>query len=114
LALLIADAAQVSAQETWGPGFPINPTDGINRANTNIGVDRPNATGISQSQANPRTAEWFNTAAFTLQPLYTLGNVGRNSVIGPPGFYWEFSTHKDFRCRTSITCCNSGGKRSTS
>ncbi len=48
----------------------------MNRANTNIGVDRPNATGVSQSLSNPTTAEWFNTAAFTLQPLYTFGNVG--------------------------------------
>jgi hypothetical protein len=32
-----------------------------------------------------------------LQPLYSFGNAGRNSVIGPPGFYWDFSTHKSFR-----------------
>ena len=64
---------------------------------TNIGVDRPDATGISQSLSNPTTAAWFNTAAFTLQPLYSFGNAGRNAVMGPPGFYWDFSTHKDFR-----------------
>jgi hypothetical protein len=88
---------QLGSIVTWRSGFPINPTDGVNRANTNIGVDRPNATGVSQSLANPTTAEWFNTAAFALQPLFNFGNVGRNSVIGPPGFYWDFSTHKDFR-----------------
>ena len=90
---------QLGSIMTWRSGFPINPTDGVNRANTNIGVDRPDATGVSQSLANPTTAEWFNTAAFTLQPLYTFGNVGRNTVIGPRGFYWDFSTHKDFRIR---------------
>jgi hypothetical protein len=94
LALLTAAAAQAWAQETWESGFPINPTDGVNRANTNIGVDRPNAAGVSQSFSNPTTAEWFDTAAFTLQPLYTFGNAGRNTVIGPHGFYWDFSTHK--------------------
>jgi hypothetical protein len=52
---------------------------------------------VSQSLANPTTAEWFNTAAFTLQPLYTFGDAGRNTIIGPAGFCLDFSTHKDFR-----------------
>jgi Carboxypeptidase regulatory-like domain len=88
---------QLGSIVTWRSGFPINPSDGVNRANTNINVDRPDATGISQSLENRSTAQWFNTAAFTLQPLYTFGNAARNSVIGPPGFYLDFSAHKDFR-----------------
>ena len=27
------------------------------------------------------------------------GNAGRNTVLGPRGFYWDFSTHKDFRIK---------------
>jgi len=30
-------------------------------------------------------------------PLYTFGDAGRNTIIGPAGFYWDFSTHKSFR-----------------
>ena len=45
------------------------------------------------------TAEWFNTTAFTLQPIYTFGSAGRNVVIGPNDYYWDFSTHKKFRLR---------------
>jgi hypothetical protein len=30
------------------------------------------------------SAEWFNPAAFAAPPAYTLGDVGRNSVYGPP------------------------------
>jgi hypothetical protein len=88
---------QLGSIVTWRSGFPINPTDGINRANTNIGVDRPDATGLSQSLANPTAAKWFNTGAFILQPLYSFGNAGRNTIIGPAGFYCDFSTHKSFR-----------------
>ncbi len=69
----------------------------MNRANTNIGNDRPNASGQSESLANPTTQRWFNTAAFSLQPIYQFGNAGRNTVIGPAGFNWDFSTHKEFR-----------------
>jgi hypothetical protein len=88
---------QLGSIVTWRSGFPINPSDGVNRANTNINVDRPDATGVSQSLADRSTAQWFNTAAYTLQPLYAFGNAGRNSVIGPPGFYMDFSAHKEFR-----------------
>jgi Carboxypeptidase regulatory-like domain/TonB dependent receptor-like, beta-barrel len=65
------------------------------RANTGSG-DRPNLVGdpyaISQSPA-----EWFNVSAFAAQPLYTLGNVGRNTMYGPPMKNLDFSTFKDFR-----------------
>ena len=90
---------QIGSILTWRSGFPINPSAGVNRANTTINVDRPNATGISQSLDNRSTAEWFNTAAFALSPLYSFGNAGRNSVIGPPGFYLDFSAHKEFRVK---------------
>jgi hypothetical protein len=90
---------QLGSIVMWRSGFPINPTDGINRANTNIANDRPDATGQSIAMGTPTTDQWFNTGAFTLQPIYTFGNAGRNTVIGPRGFYWDFSTHKDFRIR---------------
>ena len=93
----VAGGWQLGSIVTWRSGFPVNPTAGVNRANTNIANDRPDATGQSISKSNPTTDQWFNTAAFTLQPLYTFGNVGRNSVMGPAGFYWDFSTHKNFR-----------------
>ena len=34
--------------------------------------------------ANPGPSDWFNTAAFVLNPLDTFGNVGRNILTGPP------------------------------
>jgi len=33
---------QLGSIVTWRSGFPINPSAGVNRANTNINVDRPN------------------------------------------------------------------------
>ena len=88
---------QLGSIVTWRSGFPVNPFDGVNRANTNIGNDRPDASGQSESLGNATTQRWFNTAAFVLQPIYQFGNAGRNTVIGPAGFNWDFSTHKDFR-----------------
>ena len=52
------------------------------RDNTGSG-DRPNLAGDPYS--TPQTPnQWFNTAAFAAQPLYTVGNVGRNTMFGPP------------------------------
>jgi hypothetical protein len=93
----VAGGWQLGSIITWRSGFPVNPTAGVNRANTNIANDRPDATGQGVSLDNPATGRWFNTAAFALQPLYQFGNAGRNTVIGPHGFTWDFSTHKDFR-----------------
>ncbi|MGC2418228.1 MAG: TonB-dependent receptor [Candidatus Acidiferrales bacterium] len=52
---------------------------------------------------NPKTViigspiEWFNANMFTLQPVGTLGDVGRNTLTGPGLANWDFSLNKDTR-----------------
>jgi hypothetical protein len=55
------------------------------RSNTGIGTrNRPNAIGDPMVPRNRRSIDnWFDPAAFTLQPLYTFGTAGRNTLIGP-------------------------------
>jgi Carboxypeptidase regulatory-like domain len=93
----IAGGWQVGGITTWRSGFPVNPFAGVNRANTNIGNDRPDATGQSARLDHPTTERWFNTNAFILQPIYQFGNAGRNTIMGPAGFSLDFALHKDFR-----------------
>jgi len=46
---------------------------------------RANLTGEPIFGPGTRTAnEWFNPAAFATPPAYTFGDVGRNSLYGPP------------------------------
>jgi hypothetical protein len=46
---------------------------------------RANYTGQPVFGPGTRTAnEWFNPAAFVAPPAYTFGDVGRNTVYGPP------------------------------
>ena len=97
----VAGGWQIGGISTWRSGFPINPTAGVNRANTNINNDRPDATGQSVHLDTPTTERWFNTGAFALQPLYQFGNAGRNSVVGPAGFVLDSSLQKNFRIRES-------------
>jgi hypothetical protein len=67
------------------------------RANTGSG-DRPIVVG--DPYGTPQTPnQWFNLAAFVAQPLYTLGNVGRNTMFGPSMKNLDFSTFKNFRLK---------------
>lgn len=42
-----------------------------------------------------KPAQWFNPAAFMLQPVGTLGNVGRDSLTGPGYINFDFALHKN-------------------
>ena len=50
------------------------------------GTLRANVTGEPVVIANPTTAQWFNTGAFSVPPGDSFGDVGRNTVEGPSSF----------------------------
>lgn len=52
-------------------------------ANLGFAVQRPNRIGNPNSLPNRSASEWFNIAAFTLAPPFTLGTSSRNPVRGP-------------------------------
>lgn len=78
-------------------GSPLNIGDGQDRSNIgSSSMDRPNSVaGQSVTLSNPTPNEWFNVQAFALQPQYTFGNLGRNTVIGPSIFSVDFSLKKE-------------------
>ncbi len=86
---------QMNSIFTVASGFPQTVVPGSDRSQTGSGYDRPNATGISPVLGNPTPAEWFNIEAFSLQPLGSYGNAGRDVVIGAGVFSWDFSTLKN-------------------
>lgn len=78
-------------------GFPQTITiGGVDRSNTGVGDDRPNATGVGPYVGNPTPSRWYNPAAFVEQPAGTWGNVGRNTLVGPGIFALDFEAHKEF------------------
>jgi hypothetical protein len=59
---------------------------------------RANATGHPIFGPGTHTAAmWFNPAAFNAPPAYTFGDVGRNSVYGPPLRTLDFALARSFR-----------------
>ncbi len=90
---------QLNSIITKSTGFPITVFSGTNRANsnTNAANQRPDSVpGASYKLDHQSTGEWFNIRAFSLPALGTNGNVGRNTVVGPGIFSWDFSTLKNF------------------
>jgi hypothetical protein len=55
-----------------------------NNSFAGFGTQRPNLIGDPELPANERTtARWFNTAAFSAAPIFTLGSSSRNPIRGP-------------------------------
>jgi hypothetical protein len=52
-------------------------------ANLGYAVQRPNRISDPNSFSNRSASRWFNTAAFTQAPQFTIGNSSRNPVRGP-------------------------------
>ena len=74
-----------------GVPVPVAQTTNFN-AFAGFGVQRPNLVGDPVLPAEQRTAgQWFNTAAFAIAPVFTLGNASRNPVTGPSYRNVDFS-----------------------
>jgi hypothetical protein len=102
IASYILGGWQLNSIVSKSSGFPLMLLDGVNQANTNVGQDRPDAVaGVPWKLDNPTTGQWFNIKSVKLQQFGTFGNYGRNSVITPGVFVWDFSTLKNFNITES-------------
>ncbi len=80
--------------EQAGPPFTVNITS--DRANNGLLNQRPNLVGNPNLPKAQRTVEkWFNTDAFAVQALGTLGTAGRNILAGPGTNIVDFSLLKN-------------------
>jgi hypothetical protein len=75
----------VASLITLQSGLPVAVTQTTNfNAFGGFGVQRPNLVGDPTLPADERTpSQWFNTAAFAVAPVFTIGSASRNPVRGP-------------------------------
>jgi hypothetical protein len=84
---------QVNGIASIHSGTPFTATINFDRANALNSSERPNVSG---STVGPKTRfEYFNTSAFYLQPQYTYGNAGYNSLRGPSYTDFDFSLFRN-------------------
>jgi hypothetical protein len=81
----LANDWTVTTLVTLESGIPIAVTQATNfNAFAGFGVQRPNLVADPNLPADKRTtSRWFNTAAFTAAPQFTLGSASRNPIRGP-------------------------------
>lgn len=65
-----------------GDAVPISQATNFNSA-LGYALQRPNRIADPNNFANRSASEWFNTAAFTTAPQFTIGNSSRNPIRGP-------------------------------
>jgi hypothetical protein len=89
---------QVGGITTIQGGLPqVITIGGVDRSNTGVLYDRPNATGSGSGYlSSPTPSRWYDPAAFVEAPSGSWGNVGRNTLVGPGIFALDFDAHKEF------------------
>jgi len=103
----IAKGWQVNFIDVWQTGSPftvVNSNPGRSGAHFFGGnTDRPNIIG-DPNVSNPSVSGFFfNPAAFALQPLGAIGNVGKNTLFGPHFRHFDFSIFKNFKVTEGST-----------
>ena len=95
-------------------GSPVAVTQATNlNAFAGFGIQRPNRIGRPELPSEERsTARWFNTAAFTQAPQFTIGSSSRNPVVGPGYQTLDVMLGKMFPDQGTVSRRSSAPKRS--
>jgi Carboxypeptidase regulatory-like domain len=75
---------QITGIQTWHSGVPFSLIEGDQAdLGNNFDSERPNVVAGCNIYANQSPNHWYNTACFTPSAYGTIGNLGRNSLLGP-------------------------------
>jgi len=106
-ARIVASGWQVGGILSLSMGLPFTPILGYDNANiiTSSRGDSLRTDLVAGHSNNPvrpgNVAQYFDPTAFSLPPAGTLGNVGRNTMVGPGLAQFDFSVKKRFRIAES-------------
>jgi len=98
---LVLAGWQANTVLIWNSGSPFSITDNFTGFANSVfngiggGPTRPNQVAPA-TLSNPSINEWFNTGAFVIPTLGTIGNTPRNSLHGPSFRHFDLSIFKDF------------------
>ena len=89
---------QFTIIQAWHTGVPFSVNEGDQAfLGNNFDSVRPNLVANCNVYANQSVTHWFNPACFTPTPYGTIGNLGRNNLIGPGYVDTDFGVMKNTR-----------------
>jgi hypothetical protein len=75
---------QLTAVQSWHTGVPFSLGEGDQAdLGNNFDNERPNYVAGCNVYANQSVHQWYNPACFTASAYGTIGNLGRNVLVGP-------------------------------
>jgi outer membrane receptor protein involved in Fe transport len=75
---------QLTAIQAWHTGVPFSLSEGDQAdLGNNFDAERPSVIGGCNIYANQSVQQWYNPACFTASSYGTVGNLGRNVLVGP-------------------------------
>ena len=101
----LVDGWQVGTIVAVRSGPPFTVDNGFDQANTGRVYfnNRPNLNpGYSNNPVTGNPKQWYNPAAFSLQPNGTLGDLGRNTLRGPALRDADFSVMKGTKLHENL------------
>jgi hypothetical protein len=78
-------------------GSPFTIRSGRDNSGTGLGRDRAILTGVSTEPTGGDKRNWFNPAAFAVNPVGTFGTIGKNTMYGPSLTSWDMGMFKTFQ-----------------
>lgn len=95
---------QLSGIEAWHTGVPFTLSEGDQAdLGNNFGSSRPDVLPNCNLYANQTPTSWFNTSCFVGSTYGTLGNLGRNNIVGPGFAETDVSLTKNTRINERFT-----------
>ena len=81
----VVEGWQLSGSWVLNTGLPVSVSTGFDQVGyQSSGTPRPNyVSGCDPTAGGGTPNRWYNPACYTLQAVGTLGNTGRNTIIGP-------------------------------
>ncbi len=80
----LVEGWQITGIQAWHTGVPFSLGEGTQPyLNNNFDNPRPNVVAGCNVYANQNVHQWYNPACFTASAYGTLGDMGRNALVGP-------------------------------
>ncbi len=110
----LVEGWQVGGIFTAQSGIPFGISDGFDQAGlfNNVASTRPDVTPgcnpyVRNKVLNPLTntvePQWINSTCYSLEPVGTLGDAGRNTLVGPRNINLDFDLHKITRINERLS-----------